>query len=133
MSQATGRVEGKTALVTGAASGIGRGCALALAREGARVIVADVDIEGARETCRLIDAQGGDAQISASRPQALDVTDEAAWASAVESLRREGAGLDILVNNAALCIRASVLEMSLEAWRRQGAVNLDGVFLGVRA
>lgn len=128
MSHGTGRVEGKTALVTGAASGIGRGCALALAREGARVIVADVDADGARETCRLIDAEGGEA-----RPQALDVTDEAAWASAAGSLRREGAGLDILVNNAALCIRASVLEMSLEAWRRQASVNLDGVFLGVRA
>ena len=83
MSQGTGRVAGKTALVTGAASGIGRGCAVALAREGARVIVADVDAEGARETCRLIDAQGGEA-----RTQALDVTDEAAWASAVDSLRR---------------------------------------------
>ena len=128
MSQATGRVAGKTALVTGAASGIGRGCALALAREGARVIVADLDTEGARETCRLIDAEGGDA-----RTQALDVTEEADWAEAALGLRREGAGLDILVNNAALCIRASVLEMSLEAWRRQASVNLDGVFLGVRA
>jgi NAD(P)-dependent dehydrogenase (short-subunit alcohol dehydrogenase family) len=128
MSEGMGRVEGKVALVTGAASGIGRGCAIALAREGARVIVADVDAEGARETCRLVDAQGGDA-----RTQALDVADEAAWASAVESVRRDGVGLDILVNNAALCIRATVLEMSLEAWRRQASVNLDGVFLGVRA
>jgi NAD(P)-dependent dehydrogenase (short-subunit alcohol dehydrogenase family) len=127
MNQASGRVEGKVALVTGAASGIGRGCAVALAREGARVIVADVDLRGARETCSLIDAQGGRA-----RTQALDVTDETAWAAAVDGLRREGAGLHILVNNAALCIRASVLEMSLEAWRRQASVNLDGVFLGVR-
>ncbi|HLZ85037.1 MAG TPA: glucose 1-dehydrogenase [Caulobacteraceae bacterium] len=128
MSENTGRAEGKVALVTGAASGIGRGCALALAREGARVIVADVDTEGARETCRLIDAQGDHA-----RTQALDVTDEAAWAEAVESVRGEGAGLHILVNNAALCIRARVLEMSLAAWRRQASVNLDGVFLGTRA
>ena len=114
MTQAGGRVEGKVALVTGAASGIGRGCAIALAREGARVIVADVDLRGAEETCGLIDAQGG-----VARTQELDVTDEAAWAGAVEGLRREGAGLHILVNNAALCILASVLEMSLEAWRRQ--------------
>ncbi len=128
MSQGTGRVEGKVAMVTGAASGIGRGCAIALAREGAKVIVADVDTEGARETCRLIDTYGGEAR---ARP--LDVTDEAAWAGAVEDVRREGAGLHILVNNAALCIRASVLEMTLEAWRRQASVNLDGVFLGVRA
>jgi NAD(P)-dependent dehydrogenase (short-subunit alcohol dehydrogenase family) len=128
MSQGTGRVAGKTALVTGAASGIGRGCAIALAREGARVIVADIDFRGARETCDLVKGQGGDA-----RTQALDVADETAWAEAVDSLRRAGAGLHILVNNAALCIRASVLEMSLEAWRRQASVNLDGVFLGVRA
>jgi NAD(P)-dependent dehydrogenase (short-subunit alcohol dehydrogenase family) len=128
MSESAGRVEGRVALVTGAASGIGRGCAIALAREGAKVIIADVDAGGALETCRLIDAEGGEA-----RTQALDVTDEAAWARAVENVRREGVGLDILVNNAALCIRASVLEMSLEAWRRQASVNLDGVFLGVRA
>jgi len=128
MGLAMRRVDGKVALVTGAASGIGRGCALALAREGASVIVADVDTDGAAETCRIIEAGGG---IAAA--QYLDVTDEAGWASAVDGLRARGLGLHILVNNAALCIRASVLEMSFEAWKRQTAVNLDGVFLGVRA
>jgi NAD(P)-dependent dehydrogenase (short-subunit alcohol dehydrogenase family) len=128
MNQKTRGVEGKTALVTGAASGIGRGCAVALAREGARVVVADVDGAGAEVTCDMIWQTGGSAW-----PQALDVTDEAGWTAAVDSLRQKGAGLHILVNNAALCIRAPVLEMSLEAWRRQNAVNLDGVFLGVRA
>jgi NAD(P)-dependent dehydrogenase (short-subunit alcohol dehydrogenase family) len=128
MSQTMKRVEGKVALVTGAASGIGRGCAVALAREGATVMVADVDTAGAEETCGLVRAQGGSAWT-----HRLDVTDEAGWAAAVDALRAKGAGLHILVNNAGLCIRAGVLEMTLEAWRRQGTVNLDGVFLGVRA
>jgi NAD(P)-dependent dehydrogenase (short-subunit alcohol dehydrogenase family) len=128
MSQTMRRVEGKVALVTGAASGIGRGCAVALAREGATVVVADVDMAGAEATCDIIWQTGGGAW-----PQTLDVTDETGWASVVDSLKRKGAGFHILVNNAALCIRAGVLDMSLEAWRRQNAVNLDGVFLGVRA
>jgi NAD(P)-dependent dehydrogenase (short-subunit alcohol dehydrogenase family) len=127
MSQTMRRVEGKVALVTGAASGIGRGCAVALAREGASVVVADVDRAGAQETCEIIWGAGG-----AAWPQILDVTDEDSWAAVIDGLRGKGTGLHILVNNAALCIRAPVLEMSLEAWRRQNAVNLDGVFLGVR-
>jgi NAD(P)-dependent dehydrogenase (short-subunit alcohol dehydrogenase family) len=128
MNQAMKRVDGKVALVTGAASGIGRGCAIALAREGASVVVADIDTDGAAETCRIIEADGGTAST-----RGLDVTDEAAWTSAIDGLRARGLGLHILVNNAALCIRAPLLEMSLETWKRQTAVNLDGVFLGVRA
>jgi NAD(P)-dependent dehydrogenase (short-subunit alcohol dehydrogenase family) len=128
MSHTMRRVEGKVALVTGAASGIGRACALALAREGASVVAADVDTDGARETCRIIQARGG-----AASTQDLDVTDEPGWTSVIATVRAAGLGLHILVNNAALCIRAPVLEMSLEAWKRQTAVNLDGVFLGVRA
>lgn len=121
-------IDGKTALVTGAASGIGRACAALLAREGAFVIVADVDAAGGEETCRAIAAAGGKARF-----QLLDVTSESAWANAVaEAERREGA-LHFLVNNAGICISVPLLAMSLEAFQRQNAVNVDGVFLGVKA
>jgi len=118
------RLDGKAALVTGAASGIGRACAVALAREGAGVLACDLDAAGLAETA---------AQSPAIATQMLDVTQEAAWEDAVAAAEARFGGLHILVNNAGLCIRAGILETSLETWRRQNAVNLDGVFLGVRA
>jgi len=122
-----GRVEGKVALVTGAAGGIGRACALALAREGARVFAADVDLDGVAETC----AQGqGSIAIEAI---SLDVTSETEWDGVVSDIERRAGALHILVNNAGLCISAPLLETTTEVWRRQQAVNLDGVFFGTRA
>lgn len=122
------RMNGKVALVTGAASGIGRACAQVLAREGARVMAADIDEAGLDETCRAILDAGG-----ACETQRLDVTDEADWGRAMERLHTAGDGLHILVNNAALCIHMPLREMTLAVWRRQNAVNLDGVFLGTQA
>jgi len=122
------RLQSKVALVTGAGSGIGRGCAEALAAEGARVFAADVDERGARETCAAIAAAGGAAQ-----PLALDVCDEATWAAAIARVRADTGALHVLVNNAGICIAAPLLELSYASWRRQLAVNLDGVFLGTKA
>jgi len=118
----------KVALVTGAGSGIGRGTAIALAEAGATVIVADVDEKGGRETCEAIAARDGKARF-----QRLDVTAESEWASVVAGIAREFDRLDVLVNNAGICISKSVLEMSLELWRKQMAVNLDGMFIGTKA
>ena len=121
-------IEGKVALVTGAASGIGRATALALAKEGAAVIVADLDQKGGGETCDQISAAGGRGRFAA-----LDVTSEDAWAGLIAEVERREGALHVLVNNAGLCISAPLLEMSFAAFRRQNAVNIDGVFLGTKA
>lgn len=120
--------EGRVALVTGAASGIGRACAEALAREGAFVVAADIDAAGLAETCGAIADAGGQA-----RAEALDVAEEADWARVMAGVAGAGRGLHILINNAALCIHMPLKDMTLATWRRQNAVNLDGVFLGTRA
>jgi NAD(P)-dependent dehydrogenase (short-subunit alcohol dehydrogenase family) len=122
------RVEGKVALVTGAGSGIGRACAMALALEGAEVIVTDIDRTGSEETRRMIVASGGRA-----KTHGLDVADEDSWADVMRAVRDGRGELHILVNNAGVCIMSSLMEMSLESWKRQIAVNLDGVFLGAKA
>lgn len=118
------RLQGKIALVTGAASGIGRACAAALAREGAQVVACDVDAAGLAETA----AQGREMVVLP-----LDVTQEDAWTSVIAEVEARFGALHVLVNNAGVCISAGLMEMTLETWRRQNAVNLDGVFLGVRA
>ncbi|MGH6985797.1 MAG: SDR family NAD(P)-dependent oxidoreductase [Caulobacteraceae bacterium] len=119
---------GKIALVTGAASGIGRACGKALAREGARVFAGDIDQVGSVETCEQISAEGG-----VATPLLFDVADEDAWRGAMGEIAEASGALHILVNNAGICIQRPLLEMELAAWRRQNSVNLDGVFLGTKA
>ena len=115
------RVAGKVALVTGGASGIGKGCARVLAAEGARVVVADKDLErGAAVAAEL-----GPPHNFAL----LDVTDEEGWARVMASIER----LDILVNSAGIAVWGDIEQLTLEQWRLQHAVNADGTFLGCRA
>ena len=123
-----GQVEGKIALVTGGASGIGAACCATLAREGARVAISDID-----------DARGNAlaAEIAGAGQQAVylrhDVTDEGSWRQVVGEVERRYGRLDILVANAGIGVMAtSIVDMSLADWRRQTAVNLDGVFLSVK-
>src|ERR1700730_5073279 len=123
-----GQVEGKIALVTGGASGIGEACAQTLAREGATVVISDID-----------DLRGNElaSEIGTSGQQAIylshDVTDEARWQEFVAEIERRYRRLDILMANAGIGIMVpSIVEMSLADWRRQTAVNLDGVFLSVK-
>ncbi len=122
-----GRVWGKVAIVTGGASGIGRGCAERLAEEGAIVVVTDVQEDLGKETVDGIVASAGKAEFLCH-----DVTDEAAWKAVVEQVVARHGGLNILVNNAGIGIGGSIVEMLLSEWQRQQAINLDGVFLGVK-
>ena len=122
-----GRVSGKVALVTGAASGIGRACAERLAAEGATVILTDLQDEAGAAVVEAIGAASGSA-----RYLHQDVTDEAGWAQVIASIAAQEGRLDILVNNAGIGLGGSVIEMSLADFRRQMAVNVEGVFLGVK-
>ncbi len=124
-----GRVADKVALVTGGASGIGRATAELLAREGAVVVLSDVQDEAGDETVAAIAAAGGKAAYLHH-----DVTDEAAWIRIIETVRADHGRLDVLVNNAGVSGASGVPveEIALEQWRATMAVNLDGVFLGVK-
>jgi NAD(P)-dependent dehydrogenase (short-subunit alcohol dehydrogenase family) len=122
-----GRVQDKVALVTGGASGIGRGCAEKLAAEGAAVIITDLQDDKGGEVVAAITRAGGKAWYLHH-----DVTDEDAWAGVIAWVKARQDRLDILVNNAGIGIGGSILDMTLADWRKQTAVNLDGVFLGVK-
>lgn len=119
---------GRITLISGAASGIGAACATRFAGSGAMVIAADIDMPGLTQLCETIRADGG-----CIEPLSLDVTDERAWQELVGLIERRHGLLDVLINNAGICMSMPVLDMSLVDWQRQMAVNLDGVFLGTRA
>lgn len=122
------RVENKVAVVTGGGLGLGRACAILLAREGAKVMVTDLKEREGRATAEEIVEAGGEAMFMRQ-----DVASEADWdAVSAATLRRFGR-LDILVNNAGVALGGSVEATTLEQWRALMAVNLDGVFLGTKS
>ena len=122
-----GQVQGKVAYVTGGASGIGAACARTLAREGAKVVVTDLDDERGLALVAEITAAGGSALYLHQ-----DVTDEASWPEAIATTEKTFGGLHILVANAGIAIMCTAIEMTLAEFRRQNAVNIDGVFLSVK-
>jgi len=124
----TGQVQGKVALVTGGASGIGEAVCELLAREGASVAVTDVDDLRGPEVVARIKKAGGEASFWHH-----DVTSEARWIEVVAEIMKRYGRLDVLVSNAGIGIGApSIVDMTLSDWRRQTAINLDGVFLSVK-
>ena len=125
----TGELAGQVALVTGGARRIGRAIALALARQGATIVVnAKTSREEAEDTVREIETLGGTA-----RAMLADVTDEAAVAGMVGAVDRDLGGVDILINNAAIRREETFTDISLAEWHAIMAVVLDGAFLCSRA
>ena len=119
-----GRLAGKAAFVTGAASGLGQAIAMRFAEEGARVALADRDTEGGERVATAIGAAGLFLR--------LDVTQEAQWLAQLGRAAAVFGRLDILVNNAGIGPLGSIEKTTLEEWRGVHAVNLDGVFLGCK-
>jgi 3(or 17)beta-hydroxysteroid dehydrogenase len=121
----SGRVQGKVALITGGASGIGKACALHLAREGATVVITDRNAELGNAVA---------AQLGA--PHAFrehDVTDEAGWTRIVDEVFATYGRLDILLNSAGIGTMGDVERETVENFRRTYAVNVEGTFMGCRA
>ena len=122
------RMKDKVALVSGAASGIGLAIARRFAREGARVVVTDLDPVRTQEAARAIEAEGGIAMA-----RVMDVTSESQVQLVTDEVANSFGRLDVLVSNAGIQIVSPVEEFSLTDWRRVLAVHLDGAFLTTRA
>jgi len=127
MTDTPGRVQGKVAIVTGAASGLGAASARRLAEEGASVMLTDRSVQAGEAVAEAILAIGGKAAFMAH-----DVTSEEDWAAVVAGTLKGFGRIDVLVNNAGVGGGAPLMEMSLADWRALLAINLDGVFLGMR-
>ena len=123
------RLEDKVALITGAAGGIGRETALLFAREGARIVAVDVNVEGTAETVSLVQQEGGEA-ISVI----ADVSASEDCQRMVQEAESQFAGLHVLFNNAGIMDHSDsdAVETSEEVWDRTMAINLKGVFLGCK-
>jgi len=123
-----GRVDGKIALITGGAQGLGEAAARMLVREGAQVVITDVNVAGAEKVAASIN----ETHKGAALALAHDVTQEDQWARVIAEAERAFGGLHVLVNNAGIGLTKDFLQVTLEEWRRVHAIDLDGVFLGCK-
>ncbi|MES9950604.1 MAG: glucose 1-dehydrogenase [Candidatus Thiodiazotropha sp.] len=122
-----GRLNGKTILVTGAASGIGASCARLAAESGATVVLADIDDKGGLSVTEGIIGNGGRAEF-----RHLDVSSEVEWGSMINKIIETYDGLDVLVNNAGIALIKPIEATTLEEWHNLSRVNIDSVFLGMK-
>ena len=121
------RLEGRSAVVTGAARGIGRAVACGLAEAGGRLAITDIDLPAAEETAAAIRGKGGEAIAVA-----LDVADEASVERGFRRIAEVHGGIDVLVNNAGIALGRPSVELSVADWEKVVAVNMTGVFLCAR-
>jgi len=121
----TGRLQGKSALITGSARGIGRAFAEAYIREGATVAIADINIERAEETARELGAQAYAVK--------MDVTDQASIEAAIAAVDARTGGIDILINNAALFDLAPIVEISRKSFDTLFSINVAGTLFTLQA
>jgi len=123
-----GRLDGKVAMITGGASGIGAATGKLMAREGAHVVLFDLRPEPTQDIADDIRASGGSVSV-----EGLDVVSESAWQALEARFLADYGRLDVMVNSAGISIgRTDPAQTPLEDWRKLMAVNLDGVFLGTR-
>ncbi|MGE0798503.1 MAG: 3-hydroxybutyrate dehydrogenase [Lautropia sp.] len=122
------KLSGKSCIITGGGSGIGRSLALAFAAQGGRVAIADIDRDAA---CRVADEIGDDGDLAMAVQ--MDVTDEHAVEAAAERVAGEWGGIDVLVSNAGIQIVHPIDAYPYPDWRRMMAIHLDGAFLTTRA
>ncbi|PKP76952.1 MAG: 3-beta hydroxysteroid dehydrogenase [Alphaproteobacteria bacterium HGW-Alphaproteobacteria-3] len=123
-----GRMQGKVAIVTGAAKGIGAATAKALAREGAKVVCSDLDEAGGQAIADAIANDGGEATFIRH-----DVVNEAAWEAVAQHAESRFGGLHVVVNNAGIAPEGGPIEeKTLASWQRTISVDLDSVFLGCK-
>jgi len=122
------RLKDKVAIITGAASGIGREIAVIFAREGARIAIADLNQQAADATAREIDPHG-----QRAIGVAMDVSDEAQVEAGTSKVVEAFGALDVLVSNAGIQIVAPVVEFEFAKWKKLLAIHLDGAFLTTRA
>lgn len=119
-----GRVENKVALITGGASGLGKATAILMAKEGAKVVIADRNLDGARAVADEI----GKAAIAVN----LDVTNEQQWIAALDVTEAAFGKLNVMVHSAGVGVLKNIEDISVEEWRFVHSVNLDGPFLGIK-
>ncbi len=121
------RLQGKVAIITGAASGIGKAIAQKYASEGAKVVIADLDMKDAEQTAKTMRNDGHD-----TLAVAMDVTNEDQVIKGVEKVISTFDKVDILVSNAGIQVISPVDELSLAQWKKMLAIHLDGAFLTTR-
>src|SRR5215831_1520014 len=122
------KLKDKSAIITGAASGIGKDIALVYAREGAKVAIADLNLDAANATAKEIQAAGGKAI-----GVAMDVTNEQQVNDGVASVVKTFGSVDVLVSNAGIQIVHPIEEFSYADWKKMLAIHVDGAFLTTRA